>query len=469
MKILPKQQGVRYPELKPKTRPRDGGLGSREGRGDGTNGITVSMKWTLPPKMKPGRKPGNTAVEEPREEEEKKNRSLDLVTGLGDEVDTGARRKRQNREAQRAYRERKANRILELERLMVDWEFKCERLKDELGYRKAKNAELEKKYEETVGKLENENKMLRMRIDRLQRDMEEVQQQGYIVLNEYMLYPVDEKVMMNSVNNVSPVFEDRMLQETIEQFKPMKAVPLKRRMFKRPSSPALLGLPVFKKPKAQATLEFPQLGSTLASSLRPSSLTIGNEEALGANSMEGMADFSVGCGFCSDGSMCVCREVGTLSTVQLQSNPLCSKESGPCSSCPKNQSQCLQDSNSPSLSLERDSPTTKSEEKFVPGSCEQCQKDPSSKKFCKAVCKVSRTRTAYSSSGGAHSSNIESGDVYGDGFIPIGDAYKRIKQHMTEVPSSSKLMLDKLCVRGRCVELKSVDEVIRQMDRNLYR
>ena len=105
-------------------------LGDTSG-GTGVTQIITSKEWVLPPRPKPGRKPS---------------------------IDTPAsKRKAQNRAAQRAFRERRAGRVQELEEKLMDVE--KERDVKEMGL------------VNTINKLKVENQFLLKSIDQLRNDM----------------------------------------------------------------------------------------------------------------------------------------------------------------------------------------------------------------------------------------------------------------------------------------------------------
>lgn len=112
------------------TAPSPGGASSPESTGGGLTSIVTSREWVLPPRPKPGRKPS---------------------------VDTPAlKRKAQNRAAQRAFRERRATRVQELEEKLLEVE--KEREAKEMGL------------VNTISKLKFENLFLLKSLDQLRTD-----------------------------------------------------------------------------------------------------------------------------------------------------------------------------------------------------------------------------------------------------------------------------------------------------------
>ena len=117
-----------------------------------------------------------------------------------------------------------------------------------------------------------------------------------------------------------------------------------------------------------------------------------------------------GCGFCSELSTCVCRE------------------------------------------LEED--TKRGGCTGEPGTCSICQQDNGSKNFCENV--VNFARSSSSSS------------LNNDEYIPINDAFQRIKKHMKNSNNQSlnNIRYDNLAIKGRKVQLKSVMDIIQDMNKN---
>lgn len=135
------QMSTRGPSIAPRTNlaPSPGGTGAtsspESASPSGGISIMTSREWVLPPRPKPGRKPS---------------------------VDTPAsKRKAQNRAAQRAFRERRATRVQELEEKLLEVE--KEKEAKELGL------------VSTINKLKFENQFLIKSIDKLRHDLNSLQ------------------------------------------------------------------------------------------------------------------------------------------------------------------------------------------------------------------------------------------------------------------------------------------------------
>ncbi|AMD20724.1 HDL020Cp [Eremothecium sinecaudum] len=226
MKLCQKE-GVTYRELQPKSM----GTLTRNETASGSNlRLKLLKTWTVPPKIKPGRKPkvNNSNPNEASDED--------------DDIDTNGKRRRQNREAQRAYRERQAKRFSELEDEKALLEQKIVKIKQELvsveaGYR-VKLAEMER--------------------------------QNGILLNRIRILESNAKI-----HNV----ESQQANTTL--------ISIRRK--KVPNT--LVNLPVFKRLTDSSESEI--------SAARSNSCRI-----------DGPGD--EGCGFCFNGSTCVCKQNGAF-------------------------------------------------------------------------------------------------------------------------------------------------------------
>ncbi|CAR24299.1 KLTH0F12496p [Lachancea thermotolerans CBS 6340] len=202
--------------------------------------LRTSKTWVLPAKTKPGRRAKTCTQQD--------GGSVSL------EDDS---RKAKNREAQRAYRERQAGHIKELQDLVEKWRMKCEGLKAELRNR---NFELEQH---------------KARVQDLEKKVETLEAERKPV-------PCDLCALKVTDAGATTGFLDPKLQDHIDNFKPMKAVPLSSGRKKRKWSPS--ALPTFKRP---------------------------DERGISAGSLLELpvVDDSLGCGFCSESSACLCKDL----------------------------------------------------------------------------------------------------------------------------------------------------------------
>ena len=204
-----------------------------------TTSIHISKNWVLPERLKPGRKPVlrsgsevsevtsgtvgmreqlarsllGTAPEPPavisnsgfNDIKEGSNSNEEKMTG-----DSAARRRKQNRDAQRAYRERKANRIHVLEDTVNN-------LKNDVEIWKLKFDNLFKEQQLTQDDLKEtlkENINLSKQIKFLQN---ELSKNKNFINEQQKVLPLQSKIENNSLN------------EMIQNFTPMKAIPLLKR------------------------------------------------------------------------------------------------------------------------------------------------------------------------------------------------------------------------------------------------
>ncbi|CUS21961.1 LAQU0S04e04874g1_1 [Lachancea quebecensis] len=217
-------------------RPSAGKQGATASCGE----LRTSKAWVLPAKTKPGRRAKTCTQQDSGS------------VGLEDDP-----RKAKNREAQRAYRERQAGHIKELQDLVEKWRVKCEGLKAEVRNR---NLELEK-HKTRAQDLEKQIEVLKAEREPVRCDL---------------------CVLRVTDDGSTPSFLDPKLQDHIDNFKPMKAVPLSSKRKKRKWSPT--ALPAFKRPyerglSAGSLLELP------------------------------VVDDSLSCGFCSESSACLCKDL----------------------------------------------------------------------------------------------------------------------------------------------------------------
>ncbi|CUM64937.1 uncharacterized protein PRCAT00002555001 [Priceomyces carsonii] len=120
-----------------------------------------------------------------------------------------------------------------------------------------------------------------------------------------------------------------------------------------------------------------------------------------------------------------------------------------------------------------------------PGTCEQCQMDPMSTLFCTTVASKIGKESA-SSPVSASSSSTPNGSVSTIAsdqrrdlassntttpsgiFIPCSDAYKTLSRHKKFNSVDFSTLVGKLTTRGMQVEVQSVANVLRELDRRLY-
>ncbi len=109
-----------------------------------------------------------------------------------------------------------------------------------------------------------------------------------------------------------------------------------------------------------------------------------------------------------------------------------------------------------------------------PGTCEQCQHDPMSTLFCTTIAsmdveKHSSKSTSKSTSISSASTPKKDDNLSTNGlYIPCADAYKTLSRHKDFNSLDISKLVGKLHTRGMQVEVQSVANVLRELDRRLY-
>lgn len=438
--------------------------------------LTTSKQWTLPPRLKPGRRPGGVFK---KIHYSTSSTPTTPVSSPDHSFAPSEKRKQQNREAQRAYRERRANRLQELQGVVSTWKENCSKLQEvsnswqrKYNFLQVEVVQQLEEYEHKLLNYKDENVRLKDKVLELEKKLKYYHEHPTSSVDGARSASVNtpptelkcgvctkDECLCEDIGIKSMVFQDPILQQTIENFKPMKAVSLvnngnkKKRGIEQSSNGPLL--PMFKKSKALT----PEDGTlSVSPSFLSNSNFKGNNNTPDRNTTfpsASVPEVTNGCGFCSDGSTCVCRELENK----------CHR--GPTDS--ENHSGIGMYISS-RVSVAPPACTGK------PGTCSQCELDPMSKKFCETVCKTTDQKEPENDN--THSSPCGS---QGE-FIPISDAYKRIKKHMVSntslfpanntipmlpVPSEDSI-ISQLNVKGRKVELKSVMDILRDMDKNMF-
>lgn len=469
--------------------------------------LSTSKVWVLPPRPKPGRKP-----------------STDTPP---------TKRKAQNRAAQRAFRERRAARVNELEGMLVDVNHERD--------------EREKRLSETLKSMSEENKELRNSLDELRREIRALQSgsrrvsygtdagtPGMESRASYaepgaMPYPPS----MNQMASPAPSMDsmdvlDRVLEMTprmpvpnpapevatqeeqqeeedcgictkedclcvsigIKEAKPpvpepvkevtSEAVPLKRRRNSNSNAPNLNPFKKLKQDKPQAqevdfTAQFSK-PPVAAPAPPPPQRTSSNAHAHAHTTQpESLSNPNTPvdkCGFCSDGTPCLCADAAAdeaSNMADLQGNTLPPLFSDP--STPKGGEKVQLPSLNPSGRQETAGCTGN------PGTCSQCQADPMSTLFCTTLASQVEEKSSGGCCGGSKSG---SGGCCKDKtaaptpppapgtFIPCSAAYQTLSRHKDFGRADLGSLVGKLNTRGMQVEVSSVANVLRELDRRLY-
>lgn len=447
-----------------------------------TNTPAPSKVWVLPPRPKPGRKP---ATDVP-----------------------ATKRKAQNREAQRAFRERRAARVAELEEILSDV--------------KSKQVGRERELNESIKNLSQENGDLRKSLDELKNDIERFK--AFNLKSRYER-PVQLLTPASSVSGPSinvtlsplivspaqssgspmdaldralelrlPVIERARLQpkrQSSETERPLfhlpdytaSTVPLKRRR-------ATLNMNPFKKAKEEEIMET-DFTEAFAKNMRKTASNKRSDQV---------------CGNCSPGTPCICLNSAGLSLKHTQK--LSSLSNSPHRKLSSLSSQDYQGLASPISFLPVDqhymgSPRKPSKSVSDgctgnPGNCTQCQTDPMSTLFCTTLAsRVYASTTVTSSRHSMSSSRSSITDIAkkpqsedpstkeaserettidlppgtpstitpSGTFIPCAAAYQVLSRHKGFVKADLSSLIAKLNTRGMKVEVGSVANVLRELDR----
>lgn len=542
-----------------------GSGGSAGSPGSCTTTIMTSKEWVLPPRPKPGRKPS---------------------------ADTPAlKRKAQNRAAQRAFRERRATRVQELELKLLEVE--KEREIKELGFIN------------TILKLRSENLFLLKNVEKLRRDVYEMRaaagsvgakghrasltvlsaaasaapspntvqsppnfyqstaagQVGPVVSNGSMGYitsasagsaasptgstlqqvspaPLAHSPQGNSPSSLAgtndtaggAIVSEAAASENVdcgvcdkdecfceevglkpkraldlEKFEPTVAVSLKRH---KPELETDYTMSFKTKPMPDLS----RLGSRAKRS---------NNEFMETSEASAPAQFDEGspvddCGFCSDDTPCVCREaakeaasinsklhtllppilntkgtratalpvmhpgplveirdvanmsLGSVPTVVGPSSPnkssITSTGRGSMAGALEELAEAAEEASTPLQVTTSDLSATDRPGGCTgnPGTCSQCQMDPMSTLFCTTVANIKEKKKEP-----ADSRQQQLMMPHGM-FIPCSDAYKTLSRHKEFGSVDFSTLVGKLTTRGMQVEVQSVANVLRELDRRLY-
>lgn len=252
--------GENYPVLRPKDSVAEKMAMSK---------IHISKKWKLPP-LRPKGSHERAKPSPSMDEGAKVSPAGDSPTGEDSKHMSGPNRKRlQNREAQRAYRERSRNKLQTLEDnvetlqgMVKMWQSKYKQLASEFDQYKQSSNEKIVELEKTISESKEDSKC-------------------YICMKNVDLDGLKENARNE---DIKPFFQDEFLSNAIKNFQPMEAVSLKRKQEKNSSSPSIT-------PRSSTT----------------SFAAVLNDVDKG------------NCGFCNDNTACVCRDItSTLSAKPPQ-------------------------------------------------------------------------------------------------------------------------------------------------------
>lgn len=408
--------------------------------------IVMSKEWILPPRPKPGRKPCE-----------------DIPS---------SKRKAQNRAAQRAFRERRANRVGELEEKIMDME--------------RDRAINEGILNNMIKSLKRENALLKAENENLKK------------MNKSLVkgQSPDGDAAAGGLESLESLFS----------LKPIAAVPLKRKsstsipregetkeidftdafaVQKPRKMPRLNDSYIFsKKPKSAVHLSsssssLSSAPSTPINTSLPSSILLSREPTGTASPIinnTGSVPFE-SCGFCSDDTPCVCREIENEHKQQKEETAL-EKEAKLKAEIEKKEKELILEL---TRSAQKEDLSQLVKCNGDPGTCLQCRADPLSTLFCKTVAEKSNpvvklpvistpslSSTSVAELKKCRLPSLESLKLSEPGkqFVPCADAYKTISNHLDIRNIGINKITNNLQTKGMFVEVGSVVSCLRELDRN---
>jgi hypothetical protein len=423
--------------------------------------ISLSKEWVLPPRPKPGRKPCE-----------------DIPS---------SKRKAQNRAAQRAFRERRANRVSELEEQIMGME-RDRSIQEGVLNNTIKNLEkANRQLREENESLRRQNELLLSRSRSssskdVMKSERELSLESLFNLEPQAAVPLSRKRKM-SASAISPTSSTGEIDftSTFTVKKPRK-MPVFKDVFMKPS-PTPPPVPV----SAETATK-----SSSSSEIR--SLSHTNPVTFNIPTADGSSIPFESCGFCSEDSPCVCREIETEHQKQQQE---ALKEI--------RLKKQAQDANKEEQRKVKLSAEIEQKEKELimeltknmknedlsqiikcngdPGTCLQCKTDPLSNQFCKTVAEKAESSkscvslpsiTSMTALSSTRSSSLSSGYVLPpldslnlkQQYIPCADAYKTISNHLDVRHVGVSNIANNLHTKGMFVEVGSVVSCLRELDRN---
>lgn len=424
--------------------------------------LSTSKVWVLPPRPKPGRKP-----------------STDTPP---------TKRKAQNREAQRAFRERRAARVFELEELLDN-------------VVKEKNNS-EDKILESLKVLGYENEKMRQEMLALRAELDNIRKMKNSIASPGSSVDADSYKFTSYGGTIEPFSRDMKfhIPDYSMPYAPAGLVPQKR---KQPSQSYLL-VENLKQPLPKRMKKKPQTQVLETMEIDFTEQFAKKQRVPSISSISPLDTSHLGpCGFCPKGTPCVCTSNGK---VRRQSS------TSTATAIPPIRMRMPSDFGEFPLSIvpvDQLSMKTKTESSVNrndtyectgnPGTCMQCQNDPMSTLFCTtlasrvyssttvessrhSVCQDStRTKTiplrtppsSISGASGVRTPQIElppgtpSTTTPSGTFIPCSAAYQTLSRHKEFRRADIGEIISKLNTRGMQVEVSSVANVLHELDKKL--
>lgn len=162
------------------------------------------------------------------------------------------------------------------------------------------------------------------------------------------------------------------------------------------------------------------------------------------------------CGFCSTGTPCVCKEEYATTPLSSDILPPLLKDSASSSSHDK--PEALHPG--PTIACCRDN--------YEPGSCAQCKADPMSTLFCQTLARHAGRAGGKCASDPNRMCTKSQTDTSSDFYIPCSAAYQTLSRHQGFNHTSLSSLVGGLSRRGCEVEVGSVQNVLKELDKKLY-
>lgn len=429
--------------------------------------LSTSKVWVLPPRPKPGRKP-----------------STDTPP---------TKRKAQNREAQRAFRERRAARVSELEELLDD-------------VVKEKN-DREDRIIDSLKTLGSENQKLRQEMLALRAELDSIRKMKSSVISPSPSVETDDYTTSSSKNTLAASPDMKFhVPDYSTNYVPAGLAPQKRKLSLQQNLPSI----DHKQPSHKRVKQASETPGQDEMEIDFTVMFAKKERAPPAGSISPLDQSRSGpCGVCPEGTKCVCTSDDKYrrtprSTPMSTSNGmrmLPSLGDFPLSVVPVDQ---LSMKSKPENAVSRGNIESNAAVSYEctgnPGTCMQCQSDPMSTLFCTTLAnrvyasntvessrhnvtqdsartKTIPLRTPTSSISGPSGIRAPQIDLPpgtpaittpSGTFIPCAAAYKVLSRHKDFSRVDLGKIIGKLNTRGMQVEVSSVANILRELDNKHY-
>ncbi|KAG5513746.1 hypothetical protein PMAC_000784 [Pneumocystis sp. 'macacae'] len=440
---------------------------------DGSAVIVISKNWLLPARPKPGRRPSKDAID-------------GMCVFLCEAVkscDGGFRRKAQNRAAQRAFRERRAARVLELETSVKDLQNMVNGLKQE---HLQEMQHVMKENEE----LKHKNEMLERELVYLRSGFEKKPGYGHFGMQQTVSIPKGD------LSNTG--YMKRMAMDTREFPSTMigQTVPLRRMNSEKGENIQLKSFNtsdrIFDNVDSMQYMESKDF-STSSNYMNYQKKIDMNDQGQAGTDMSFSVPFvprndtvfhGNDCGFCTGNpDICLCVQTQNVSNkmgniVEIDKNSilppiLIDNNDGN----EQSEEKMLRDTRKTTEKLEILEPSSYTiQNEYEPGSCPQCKADSLSMLFCKTLASKINNNGASAScclnDEKKHSYyNIDANSSLSSNttFLPCSTAYKTLSRHQNFVKENFGIIINNLApgTRGMQIQADKVQETLRLLDQRI--